>query len=154
MPGASGSLLSMETARFGRWLGKVSERSLVSGVTILQEAALEALGMIIEGTPVDTGRARAGWSASAERFGISTRADEGPNSDKAEQEKGRQESEHNERLSGPRPYIEMVNKVPHAVMLEYGWSRQAPHGMVRVALRKIRRAFKASVLAGIKKAGR
>lgn len=147
------SLLSMETASFNRWLGRVAARTEHSASDILLATALDVLQRIIQGTPVDTGRARAGWSASAERFGISARADEGAHPNEAEQAKGRHESDHHEKLTGRKIYVEMVNGVPYALMLEYGWSKQAPHGMVRIALRTVRRAFKRHVLEAVKKAG-
>ncbi len=32
----------------------------------------------------------------------------------------------------------MINNVDYIIFLEYGWSAQAPFGMVRISMRKIR----------------
>lgn len=63
---------------------------------------VELFGAIVEMTPVDTGRARQGWRGPAFKHD----------------------------LQGVTATI--TNTVHYIRWLEYGWSRQAPRGMVRV----------------------
>lgn len=36
-------------------------------------------------------------------------------------------------------YVEIINGVDYIIFLEYGYSGQAPHGMVRVSMRELRK---------------
>ena len=92
---------------------------------------------------VDTGRARAGWhtgisglhSGYANRFNwskdVKTTGTKGIPEGKA---KGSFKS----NLTGNNKYVELINGVDYIVFLEYGYSKQAPAGMVRIALEKMR----------------
>jgi hypothetical protein len=96
--------------------------------------------------PVDTGRARAGWHASmkglqptmADRFnwskGVKTK-------NAAAIEKGKGEGKFVDGSKKRNPYVELINNVPYIINLEYGSSRQAPAGMIRIAMRSWRGAL-------------
>lgn len=71
---------------------------------IFDNFAGETFGAIQDRTPVDTGHARSGWQIE----NLSTSP--------------------NDR------HFRITNSVPYVAYLEYGWSRQAPAGMVRVSL--------------------
>lgn len=60
-------------------------------------------------TPVDTGRARGGWQIESSE------------------------------TAGGGIHIEIFNSVPYIIYLEFGWSTQAPRGMVRISLAQFAR---------------
>jgi len=43
-----------------------------------------------------------------------------------------------EKYTGSSPHASVVNSVPYIVMLEFGWSKQAPKGMLRISLKELR----------------
>lgn len=98
----------------------------------LRRFALDALNRIIKRTPVDTGRARGGWLPFAEDQGLpvdigSTIGGEGVAI-------GRGEGSWKEGREGDVIYIEIINRVPYIIFLEYGSSKQAANGMVRITM--------------------
>lgn len=118
-------------------------RRLVSGLDAdHQEKMLRALGLkflseVVGGefeTPLDTGRARAGWAALADAEGVRL-----PLKADAEGEaKGRPEGSFTVSKVGKDVALLIRNAVPYIVYLEYGSSDQAPGGFVRLAMRKMR----------------
>lgn len=98
----------------------------VLGIESAQEAAVTiALALddkITAGTPVDTGRARANWFVS----------EGAPRTDTTESTTPEQRPQ----LTGRAP-IYVTNSLPYIVPLEFGHSKQAPHGMVRKALAEV-----------------
>jgi hypothetical protein len=87
--------------------------------------AIHALGEFARLTPVDTGRARAGWYPAMRKLGIP--AGSGDEGDIEMQLNPRRRT----------MYIEISNRVHYTKYLEYGHSSQAPDGMVRRTLAKI-----------------
>jgi hypothetical protein len=99
--------------------------------------ALEFLKRAIKRTPVDTGRARGGWTAlmKMERVPIPPNTSGSKNYSEEEFRKGESESS----AFVTDDYVEIINSVPYIVRLEYGHSRSgAPAGMVRISLFEIR----------------
>jgi len=101
------------------------------------------VGSVVTGRhPVDTGRSRAGWYASVN--GLKGRSrfnwEKGSKNIKSKMvAKGKREGRFVDKSKSlTAPYIELINGVPYIVFLEYGWSKQAPMGMVRIAIRKMR----------------
>lgn len=90
----------------------------------------DLLRLVINKTPVDTGRARAGWGAGADRLGIPIPAGPGAS-------EGRALSEYREQQRGASLRITVTNRVAYIEELEYGHSLQAPLGMVRLAAREL-----------------
>lgn len=82
----------------------------------------------------DTGRARAGWYASTKGLGAPW-SDEGSSS--AAIAEGKAQGSYKEKLSGNERYIDLINNVKYILQLEYGHSKSAPYGMVRVNMRKL-----------------
>lgn len=107
----------------------------------VSKAALDIIRDVALETPVDTGRCRAAWTVFLEAFGTSVPIT-GPNVDQAAIEQGRQEGRWVANEHGLKPAVVVVNQVPYAVYLEYGWSDQSPNGMVRVTLKRHTREFK------------
>lgn len=112
--------LAAWTRELTRGLDKDATRKTLTAV------ALEFTRRVIQRTPVDTGRARAGWSAILDAHGLPIPGGEGA-------AKGRSESGYVERDE----LVEIVNGVPYIVALEFGHSKQAPAGMVRVTVREM-----------------
>lgn len=91
-------------------------------------AALRLASAFIRDTPVDTGRARGGWTAVP---GVSS------SGDAAAVAQGRGESSYTERgLKSSHPEVEIINGVPYIIPLELGSSLQAPAGFIRINMRK------------------
>ena len=95
------------------------------------------LGEVIPETPVDTGRARGGWTASPHYNNFNVGG-----SDQDEVLKGRLESDYNERQTRRGWTIEIINGVRHIVPLELGSSLQAPAGFARKTLAKLSGKFR------------
>ncbi len=98
------------------------------------KVALELLGSLVEKSPVDTGRFKANWTVSDIKPG-STIPDPRAGIEALKSFK-------------PGTSIYISNNLPYARKLEYGWSKQAPNGMVRLTvmeapdfIRKSLRAF-------------
>ena len=130
--------LSVDTKAFNKGLeayfSKFSRKNLPSG---LKKVAFALLAKIIKRNPVDLGRSRAGWYVGADRLGVIT-----PSSGTQEEAKGRNEGDYTEKLRGNEQYIEIVNRVHYTRYLEFGHSKQAPEGMVRVSMREISQKLK------------
>lgn len=133
--------LEFETAGFERWV-KDFTQDMERDATrkALRRIAKEFIERVVPRTPVDTGRARRGWVS----FLVQTRDAGGRfitpdrktvrGSSKALEEPGRfKESFGN--LNDQ--FIEIVNGVPYIVRLEFGHSKQAPSGMVRITFREM-----------------
>ena len=90
---------------------------------ILIGIAIQAVGEFARLTPVDTGRARAGWYPAMRTLKIPAGAGD--------------EGSIEMNFSGDNPYIEINNRVHYVIYLEYGHSKQAPQGMVRRTLTKM-----------------
>lgn len=130
---------------FGRALADFADRSGVSMWDAVRKATLDLMRDIMLDTPVDTGRARAGWTAIFREF--RERAPSIPGRNAKARAEGRALSRAEVRLQertihiGPwgrrvkdAGEIRIQNRVPYVIFLERGWSGQAPAGMVQVNL--------------------
>jgi hypothetical protein len=132
--------VELETAAFNRGMTKFMAKTNLSADIVLRKYAMDLLSLILRAPPnskhpVDTGRARAGWYASA--MGTGTRwTDAGK--DSAAIALGKSEGSYAEHFGWLDKWIEMTNGVDYIVYLEYGHSQQAPAGMVRVSMRQMR----------------
>lgn len=97
--------------------------------TVVRKASLDLLTKVVLRSPVDTGRFRANWQTSFGAPSFRVTADKDPTGQGA-------------ILRGSatisRAYgdfdIFMTNSLPYAIPLEYGYSKQAPVGMVRITV--------------------
>ena len=114
--------IETETAAFRDWtetlIGAMDREG--SG-RALRALAFEFLSLVIPKTPVDTGRARGGWA-----------------SDPAAGAEGIEAGSFEEDLRGAEQFIVLVNAVRYITILEFGGSRQAPAGMMRITFREMR----------------
>ena len=124
----------LETENFRRWTA-----TLIRGMQknaardTLRAVAFVFLRRVIQKTPVDTGRARAGWTSYLLANSIPVPGGKDP---KAVAE-GAAASSFQESFRGPDQFIVLVNAVSYIVILEYGHSSQAPAGFMRLTFREL-----------------
>lgn len=132
------------------------QEEMLKGVALklLERLVMHGTGT---GTPVDTGRARAGWAAGLDGCGGSYHPF---GSDWVEEDKGKKEGAFEsgtkrEGLIGESydsPFVRIYNGVPYIVYLEMGSSDQAPAGMVRINMEILRLDLRAAELEAVKSA--
>lgn len=107
---------------------------------VKQTVAIDLFGSIIKGSPVDTGRFRGNWNASigSPDLSVSESADVSGQSSTSEMTKTITTSTVNDSLF-------MSNNLPYAERLEYGWSKQAPSGMVRINIARFQAAIQKAI---------
>lgn len=88
--------------------------------------------LVVDRTPVDTGRARGGWIASV---GSPSRS-KGRASKKG-QGVIRNANTQAEKAVKNKDIYYLTNNVQYIAVLEYGSSAQAPNGMIRVSMQEI-----------------
>jgi len=87
---------------------------------------------------VDTGRARAAWYTSmkglAGQFDFSSGV-----GDENKVAEGKKQGKFIDKTKNRfNKYVELINAVKYILFLEFGSSQQAPGGMVRISMRKMR----------------
>ena len=92
---------------------------------------------IIKRSPVDTGRFRNNWQASVNSPAVGFTPAMDKTGNKAVQEAS---GLINSFQMGSTFYL--TNNLPYANRLEYGWSNQAPSGMVRITVAEIEQRIK------------
>lgn len=110
-------------------LKKFAEKAGANAEQVVRRATLEVARGVVMRTPVDTGRARSNWQFGDGEVPSGTLDETDP-----------QGSATLTKLSaaimqsrvGGVTYV--ANNLPYALRLEYGWSQQAPSGMVRNTL--------------------
>lgn len=123
-------------------IGRIDKRT----DAVVRDVTLRIGTAVILGTPVDIGRARGNWQTTVNTpaGGETARTDKGGSAAIAEL---------SERMGGAGTVTYLTNNLPYIEMLEYGgypnppkkptgktvdgFSKQAPTGMVRVALARI-----------------
>jgi hypothetical protein len=109
----------MANITIAQWAAKAEARM----DTLVQKVSMEAFREVIERSPVDTGRFRGNWQAAIGSPPTSIEA----------------VGEGYEAVVGrfaPGQVIFLVNNLPYALRLEYGYSDQAPGGMVRLVAQR------------------
>lgn len=102
---------------------------------IVRKVAIDMLGRIVLRTPVDTGRARANWVVSIGARTTLISRDAADPTGRTTIEKGTR------LLLGYQSSITVAwisNGLPYILPLEYGSSKQAPAGMVRLTVQEFR----------------
>jgi len=97
--------------------------------TVVRKVGFDLTRQVIKRTPVDTGRARGNWQVSENLHSVvlSSKNKTGAKTLRAAK------SVLNEIKAGGFFYIQ--NNVEYILDLEYGSSKQAPQGMMRIAVR-------------------
>ena len=110
-------------------MSRFANKSIGEIEQVVRKTAIDLTTSIIKSTPVDTGRARANWFVSFEDAIDNTTED--TNSAKA------LSNATNTLLKGKiGKYIYIQNNLDYIVKLEYGASKQAPAGIVRVNIER------------------
>lgn len=95
--------------------------------TVMRSVSLKLFSAIIKASPVDTGRFRGNWQTTGVTPATGLLAGVDPTGNKA--------------VNSAATFITnapgwdtftLTNNLPYAERLEYGWSKQAPTGIVRV----------------------
>lgn len=110
-----------------RWADKAQDRMDI----VVRKVSLELVTKVVLKTPVETGRARGGWTTDVGR----EPSPAGGRKDKSGRSAIREAQRLIDRMiAGETIYI--VNHVNYIVYLEDGSSDQAPAGMVKTTLRE------------------
>lgn len=95
--------------------------------TVMRSVSLKLFSAIIKASPVDTGRFRGNWQTTGVTPATGLIAGVDPTGNKAVN------SAATFITNAPSWYtFTLTNNLPYAERLEYGWSKQAPTGVVRV----------------------
>lgn len=98
---------------------------------VLRDATFDLMQHVQLDTPIDTGRARAGWTPFFKALGVAPASSAG---DPVAVAQG--ETEGSADLDEKKLMITIQNRVPYIIYLEAGWSGQAPQGFARRNLRR------------------
>lgn len=115
-------------------LQRIAQRNKVKMVKVAQNSLMRIGGAIVAKSPVDTGRFKNNWMAA---YGA---PDESTTNSFAKTELGEGRGAVVGRLKAKLDLLDtgqffyFTNSLPYAERLEYGWSQQAPGGMVRLSV--------------------
>ncbi len=125
---------------------KFIQKTNIEADKVVRKVCFDLMSGVVLKTPVDTGRARANWQASIDTPAtgtISFDGDAGSNtqtpapSASSAAAIGKALGAVNKATGR---VFWLVNNLPYISRLEYGaWSKQAPHGMVRITIAEIQR---------------
>lgn len=143
---AGGNTSSMAVANFEMQLKEFSDVLLPEYQTIfVKKISMKLLIKLINNSPVRTGRFRGAWVLGVN----SANRSEPDTPDKSEGEANISFQRADglvAQLKSGEIAIYLSNNLDYALMLEYGWSKQAPAGMAAVSLNEIE-----AWLQGVKK---
>lgn len=114
---------------FALSLAKFAEAAPEQARDVVRKVSIDVLTKVVLRSPVDTGRFRANWNTSfgAPSYRVTT------NTDRTGQGAILRGKATIGRAYGDND-IYITNALPYAQRLEYGYSKQAPAGMVRVTV--------------------
>jgi hypothetical protein len=114
---------------FADKISQFAEKTNVRASVIFRKIGLSVAASLIQKSPVDTGRFRGNWMLGIGQPDSQTIeiTDVDGNQSQARIANGIQNV-----FLGDAIYI--TNALPYAIPLEYGWSKQAPNGMVRLTV--------------------
>jgi hypothetical protein len=114
-------------AGFSDQLAKFAAKTKLSADVAVRKVALQVAGSLIERSPVDSGRFKNNWIAGVNVPNTATSVEADKSGSAA---LGRISQAIAAVPAGGVIYI--CNSLPYARRLEYGWSKQAANGMVRI----------------------
>lgn len=118
---------------FSLQIGRFVERTKARTDTVIRKVGAEVLRSVVLKSPVDTGRFRANWVVS---YGPTTTTVTGL--DPSGIEAINRGLRLIQLMNPGQDELWISNSLPYARRLEYGWSGQAPAGMVRITLAQFR----------------
>jgi len=108
--------------------------------TVIRKSTIELFGSVIKMTPVDTGRAKGNWQCSI-GSPITSETDR-LDSAKLDSTNGSVAyADVVKTVKGTGNVVWLSNNVPYIQRLEYGSSKQAPSGMVRLSVQRFGSIF-------------
>ncbi len=124
-------------ARFTVNLSKFKDLVAEQHAILLRKVAFQLLGLIVEKTPVKTGRAQNNWQVAVDTS-AGDAVIEGKRSSGAVQADGLS------KLATVKAFstILLYNNVEYIVFLEEGSSTQAPRGMVQISILEVEAQFR------------
>ena len=107
-------------------VSKFVEKAKKNPEKVMRQVSIKLFSAIIKASPVDTGRFRMNWMASGgiPASGVTDATDKSGNIATGNA------TSFVLKASDWREFT-LTNNLPYAQRLEYGWSKQAPQGMVR-----------------------
>lgn len=108
-------------------VSKFVEKAKKNPEKVMRQVSIKLFSAIIKASPVDTGRFRMNWMASGGTPATGTTAA----TDKSGNIATGNATSFVLKATDWREFT-LTNNLPYAQRLEYGWSQQAPQGMVRV----------------------
>lgn len=119
------------SSRWSQDLQALANRTGLHVDTVIRKATFDLFRSVALKSPVDTGRFRANWNVSYGAADLST-------TDSNNQARAVQQAQR--ALTLPvGGVVSMSNGLPYARRLEFGYSQQAPYGMVRYSVLEYRR---------------
>lgn len=134
----AGPIITFETEKFSRTVGTMIAKADIATSDGLVMTMLELMRRTMLRWPVLTGRSRAAWMLPFDAHGRPVSPTAAPEPDEIAVAMGRLESSYEQNLRGPKKSLTVTNGTPYAGMLEFGWSKQAPTGALRNAMREMR----------------
>lgn len=107
-------------------VSKFVEKAKKNPETVMRQVSIKLFSAIIKASPVDTGRFRMNWMASGGTPASGTTDD----TDKSGNTATGNATSFVRKAADWKEFT-LTNNLPYAQRLEYGWSQQAPQGMVR-----------------------
>lgn len=101
---------------------------------VVRQVTIKLYSQIILASPVDTGRFRMNWQASVDKPATGILIGDDPSGARATNRITQFVT-----TSTKWDEFRLTNNLPYAERLEYGYSRQAPSGMVRVTVSRFQR---------------
>jgi hypothetical protein len=118
-------------------IDKLAAKSKAKLETVARRATLQVFTEVVQASPVDTGRFRANWNGSSGSPDYTTTAS-------TNQGRGLQEAS-KALTANLASLMYLTNALPYARRLEYGWSQQAPSGMVRISAMRFAEAVRKAI---------
>jgi hypothetical protein len=118
-------------SEFADAVKKFEEQTSARLKLAVQKIAIDAFSRVILRSPVDTGRFRGNWTVEIGKLPSGTKftEDVDPSGLRIISDVKQQVF-----MVEPGTTIYLINNLPYARRLEYGWSKQAPGGMVRITV--------------------
>jgi len=115
---------------------RFTEKAEAAAEKVFRGTALDIAGKIMQRSPVDTGRFRSNWQTALNT--IPSGITEGTAQNAMSKAKS------TTAKATPKDSIYFINNLPYSLKLEYGHSKQAPMGMVRLTVSEFDRIIQAN----------
>ncbi len=118
--------------RFSMDISRFVNRTRMTMNEVVRGAMYGLAARVVMTTPVKTGKARGNWVMKMD--GVYEKVQTGVLDKSGDHSLDRIAQALEAFEAGKTKNIWLTNTLPYIVMLEYGWSKQAPAGIVRMAL--------------------